>query len=60
LRQKAIEPLYESQDDVQMVIDLVKKISWTNQKYVPWESVEEFNNFRVQGMRITFEEFKEK
>lgn len=59
-RQKAIEPLYESRDDVQMVIDLVKRIPWANRKYIPWESVEEFNNFRVQGMGITFEEFKEK
>lgn len=59
-RQKVVEPLYESRDDVQMVIDLVKKIPWANRKYIPWESVEEFNNFRVQGIGMTFEEFKEK
>jgi len=59
-RQKAVEPLYESRDDVQMAIDLVKRIPWANRKYIPWESVEEFNDFRVQGMGMTFEEFKEK
>ena len=59
-RQKALEPLYESRDDVQMAIDLVKRIPWADRKYLPWESVEEFNDFRVQGMGMTFEEFKEK
>lgn len=59
-RQKALGPLYESRDDVQMAIDLVKGIPWADRKYLPWESVEEFNDFRVQGMGMTFEEFKEK
>jgi thiosulfate reductase/polysulfide reductase chain A len=59
-RQKAVRPLFESRDDVQMVIDLVRKIPWANRKYIPWESVEEFNDFRVKGMGMTFEEFKGK
>jgi len=59
-RQKALEPLYESRDDVQMAIDLVKRMPWAERKYLPWESVEEFNDFRVKGMGMTFEEFKEK
>ena len=59
-RQKAVEPLYESRDDVQMVIDLVQRIPWANRKYLPWKSAEEFNDFRVQGMGMTFEEFKKK
>ena len=59
-RQKAVEPLSESRDDVQMVIDLVRRIPWANRKYIPWESVEEFNDFRVKGMGMTFEEFKGK
>jgi len=59
-RQKALGPLYESRDDVQMAIDLAKRIPWADRKYLPWESVEEFNDFRVQGMGMTFEEFKEK
>jgi thiosulfate reductase/polysulfide reductase chain A len=59
-RQKAMEPLYESRDDVQIAIDLVKRIPWANRKYMPWDSADEFNNFRVQGMGMTFQEFKEK
>ncbi len=59
-RQKAVDPLYESRDDVQMVIDLVQRIPWANRKYLPWNSVEEFNDFRVQGMGMTFEAFKKK
>jgi thiosulfate reductase/polysulfide reductase chain A len=57
-RQKAIAPLYESRDDIQMVMDLVKRIPWANRKYIPWDRVEEFNDFRVEGMGMTFEEFK--
>ncbi|MCX7858181.1 MAG: molybdopterin-dependent oxidoreductase [Deltaproteobacteria bacterium] len=59
-RQKAIEPLYESRDDILIVIDLVKRIPWANRRYLPWESVDEFNDFRVKGMGISFEDFKAK
>ncbi len=59
-RQKAVKPLHESRDDVQMVIDLVKRIPWANRKYLPWESADEFNDFRVRGTGISFREFKEK
>jgi anaerobic selenocysteine-containing dehydrogenase len=59
-RQKAVVPLSESRDDVQMVIDIIKRIPWANRKYIPWESVEEFNDFRIKGMGMTFEEFKRK
>ena len=59
-RQKVIEPLYESRDDVQMAIDLVKRIPWADRRYIPWESAGEFNDFRVGGMGMTFEEFKKK
>ena len=59
-RQKAVQPLYETRDDIQMVIDLVKRIPWANRKYLPWDSVEDFYNFRVEGMGMSFEEFKEK
>ena len=47
VRQKAVEPLYESWDDVQMVIDFVQRIPWSNRKYLPWKIVEEFNDFKV-------------
>lgn len=59
-RQKVIDPLFESRDDIQMVIDLVKRIPWADRKYLPWESVKEFNDFRLKGMDITFDEFKER
>ena len=58
-RQKAIEPLYESRDDVQMVIELIKRIPWADLKYLPWQSSREFNDFRVKGMGMTFDQFKE-
>jgi thiosulfate reductase/polysulfide reductase chain A len=59
-RQKAVEPLHESRDDVQIAIDLVKKIPWADRAYIPWDSTDEFNDFRVRGMGMTFEEFKRK
>jgi anaerobic selenocysteine-containing dehydrogenase len=59
-RQRVVEPLFESRNDVQMVIDLVRKVPWADRKYVPWKSVEEFNDFRLKGMGMTFEEFKGK
>jgi anaerobic selenocysteine-containing dehydrogenase len=59
-RQKAIEPLYECWHDMKIVIELIKRISWANRKFLPWNSVEEFNEWRVKGLGITFEEFKEK
>jgi anaerobic selenocysteine-containing dehydrogenase len=59
-RQKAVEPLYESRDDVQMVIDLAKRLPWADRRRIPWGSAEEFNNWRVHGTGMTFQEFKEK
>jgi len=59
-RQRAVDPLGESRDDVQMVIDLVKRLPWADRKYLPWDSIAEFNDFRVKGMGLTFEAFKEK
>jgi anaerobic selenocysteine-containing dehydrogenase len=59
-RQKAVEPMHESRDDVQMVIDLARRIPWANRDYIPWESAEEFNDFRVQKTGMTFRDFKEK
>ena len=59
-RQKVIEPLHESRDDLEIVIDLVKRLPWADRKYLPWNSTAEFNDFRVSGMGMTFEEFKEK
>lgn len=57
-RQKAMEPLYECWDDLKISIELVKKLPWADRKFIPWDSVEEFNDWRVKGVGITFEDFK--
>jgi anaerobic selenocysteine-containing dehydrogenase len=59
-RQKTIEPRFESRDDIQIVIDLAKKLPWADRTYLPWDSVEEFNDYRVAGMGMDFEAFKER
>lgn len=59
-RQKAIEPYFECRDDTQIVIDLAKYLPWANKHFVPWNSVAEYNDFRVKGMGITFNELKDK
>jgi anaerobic selenocysteine-containing dehydrogenase len=57
-RQKTIEPLFESRDDMQIVIDLAKKLPWADHKYLPWNSAGEFNDYRVAGTGLSFEAFK--
>jgi anaerobic selenocysteine-containing dehydrogenase len=59
-RQKVIEPLYECWHDMKISIELVKRIPWANRKFLPWDSVEEFNDWRVKGLSLTFEEFRKK
>jgi len=59
-RQKVIEPLYECWDDLKILIELVKRIPWANRKAVPWNDVNECNEWMVKGMGITFEDFKKR
>jgi anaerobic selenocysteine-containing dehydrogenase len=59
-RQKATEPLFECWDDTKIVLGLVKKIPWADKKFMPWNSSDERNNYRVKGMGITFDDLKEK
>jgi anaerobic selenocysteine-containing dehydrogenase len=59
-RQKAIEPLYECWHDMKISIELAKRIPWANRKFLPWDSVDEFNEALVKGAGLTFEELKEK
>jgi anaerobic selenocysteine-containing dehydrogenase len=59
-RQKIVEPVDESWDDLKMVIELVKRIPWANQEFIPWGDVDEFNEAMVKGMGITFDELKAK
>ena len=59
-RQKVIDPPPECRDDVRIAIDIADRLPWANRAYLPWKNTAEFNNFRVEGMGMTFEEFKEK
>lgn len=59
-RRKVVEPPYECWHDMKISIELVKRIPWANRKFIPWNSVEEFNEWRIRNMGITFEEFKER
>jgi thiosulfate reductase/polysulfide reductase chain A len=58
-RQKAVEP-FECWDDTKIVLELVKKIPWADKKFMPWNSSDERNNYRVKGMGMTFDDLKEK
>ena len=59
-RQKAIEPLGEAWHDVKISIELVKRLPWANRSFLPWNTVEEFNESLVKNAGFTFEELKEK
>jgi len=59
-RQKAIEPLFECWDDMKIAIELIKRIPWANKQFIPWNDVNEFNDFRVREIGLTFDEFKKK
>jgi len=59
-RQKAIEPLFECWDDMKIAIELIKRIPWANRQFIPWNDANEFNDFRVREIGLTFEEFKKK
>jgi len=59
-RQRVIDPLYECWDDLKIAIELVKRIPWADRKFLPWNSVDEYNEWRVKDMGISFENFKKK
>ena len=58
-RQRAVAPRHESRDDVEMVIDLVQRLPWADRKYIPWNSAREFNDYRLKGTGLNFDQFKE-
>lgn len=62
--QKAIEPVGECWDDKKTVIELAKKLSERGfdeaRRFLPWNSVDEFNNFRLSRIGTTFDDLKEK
>ncbi|MFC1902108.1 molybdopterin-dependent oxidoreductase [Chloroflexota bacterium] len=59
-RQKAIEPLFDCWDDAKIVLELSRKLPWADRKFIPWNSIDERNDYRVKGMGMTFNELKEK
>lgn len=56
---KAIEPLYECWDEMEIVLELAKRMGIKLPEN-PAQTVEEFNDFRLKGMGITFNDLKEK
>ncbi len=59
-RQKVIEPLHETRDELDILIDLIKRIPWANRKIMPWDSVSECNDWMLADSGITFEDLKKK
>ena len=57
-RQKVVEPLHESWDELKILIELVKRIPWADKTMVPWADVAECNDWVVKGMGISFDELK--
>lgn len=59
-RRKAVEALHECRDDLQIVIDLVRRIPWADRGLVPWDDVYACYDWMVSGMGMSFREFQEK
>ena len=58
VRQKVIEPPFECWDDLKVAIELVERLPWAKRQFLPWNDVHEFNDFRIKGTGLHFEEFK--
>jgi anaerobic selenocysteine-containing dehydrogenase len=59
-RQKVIEPLYEAWDELQIIIELVKRIPGANRKCIPWDDVNACNEWMINGMGISFDDLKKR
>lgn len=59
-RQKAVDSPPECWDDIKIAIELVKRLPWADRRFIPWNHVDEFNDFRIRGVGLSFEDFKEK
>jgi anaerobic selenocysteine-containing dehydrogenase len=59
-RQKAVEPQGEARDDLEIVMDLIKRIPWADKARIPWDSPAECYDWMVAGMGLTFAELKER
>lgn len=58
-RTKCVDAPPECRDDVQIAIDLVRRLPWADHSVIPWENNAQFNDFRVRGMEMNFEQFKD-
>jgi len=58
VRQKAIEPVYECWDDLKITLEIIKRMGVEG--YLQWKNVEEYNDYRLRPMGITFEDLKKK
>jgi len=56
-RQKAVEPLEGVMDDASMDIEIVKRMGLKMPK--PWDTPEDFYNYQLSGMGITFNDLKD-
>ena len=56
-RQKVVEPLGETMDDAMIDLEIIRRMGME----VPhgWKTPQDFHDYQLEGMGITFEEFKE-
>ena len=59
-RQRVVEPVGESWHDMKISIELVKRVPWADKKFLPWDSVEEFNDSMMRDTGFSFDELKER
>jgi anaerobic selenocysteine-containing dehydrogenase len=59
-RQKAIEPLYECRDDLDILLALIQGIPWADRELVPWKNPRECFEWLLKGTGLGFEGFKRK
>ncbi|NIO05975.1 MAG: molybdopterin-dependent oxidoreductase [Proteobacteria bacterium] len=65
VRQKAIQPVGDCWEDMKIVFELAKVMKRKGylreeDTFIPWETVEELNDFRLKDTGMTFQEFKKK
>lgn len=58
-RQRTVEPLGEAWDDLKIVLEIIKRLPWADRERAPWDSPAECYQWMVEGMGMTFEEFKD-
>ncbi len=63
-RQKCVEPLGEARSDEEGTLGFVKKMARRDPEYwnkiIPWNSIEEWLNWRLEPLGITWNELKER